>query len=239
MPAVKFKPACGNQTRAFGVANMMNMKSRTKCIVALFLTVSVLVGTRRLSALAQAAPSDQATAVFSGGCFWGVDAVFKHVKGVDKVVSGYAGGAANTAQYETVSTGTTGHAESVQVTYDPTKVSYDDLLKVFFFVAHDPTELNRQGPDSGSQYRSSIFYMNDAQKKMAQDYITQLYQQHAFSSPIVTKVVPFTAFYPAEDYHQDYLELHPDSPYIVYNDLPKLEKFQKDLPGLYQQQVAK
>jgi peptide-methionine (S)-S-oxide reductase len=239
MPAVKFKPAFGNQTRAFSVANMMNMKSRTKWIVALFLTVSVLVGTRRLSAFAQAAPSDQATAVFSGGCFWGVDAVFKHVKGVDKVVSGYAGGAANTAQYETVSTGTTGHAESVQVTYDPTKVSYDDLLKVFFFVAHDPTELNRQGPDSGSQYRSSIFYMNDAQKKMAQDYITQLYQQHAFSSPIVTKVVPFTGFYPAEDYHQDYLELHPDSPYIVYNDLPKLEKFQKDLPGLYQQQVAK
>ena len=218
---------------------MMIMKSRTKWITALFLTLAVSVGTRSVGAFAQAAPGDNGTAVFSGGCFWGVDAVFKHVKGVDKVVSGYAGGAANTAQYETVSTGTTGHAESVQVTYDPTKVSYDDLLKVFFFVAHDPTELNRQGPDSGTQYRSSIFYMNDAQKKMAQDYITQLYQQHAFSSPIVTKVVPFTGFYPAEDYHQDYLELHPDSPYIVYNDLPKLEKFQKDLPGLYQQQVAK
>jgi hypothetical protein len=138
MPAVKFKPAFGNQTRAFSVANMMNMKSRTKWIVALFLTVSVLVGTRPIGAFAQTAASDQATAVFSGGCFWGVDAVFKHVKGVDKVVSGYAGGAANTAQYGTVSTGTTGHAESVQVTYDPTKVSYDDLLKVFISSTHSP-----------------------------------------------------------------------------------------------------
>jgi peptide-methionine (S)-S-oxide reductase len=229
----------GNQTRALRVANMMIMKSRTKWITALFLTLAVSVGTRPIGAFAQAAGSDQPTAVFSGGCFWGVDAVFKHVKGVDKVVSGYAGGAANTAQYETVSTGTTGHAESVQVTYDPSKVSYDDLLKVFFFVAHDPTELNRQGPDSGTQYRSSIFYMNDAQKKMADDYIAQLDQQHAFSGPIVTKVVPFTGFYPAEDYHQNYLELHPDQPYIVYNDLPKLEQFQKDLPGLYEQQVAK
>ena len=156
-----------------------------------------------------------------------------------KVVSGYAGGAANTAQYETVSTGTTGHAESVQVTYDPSKVSYDDLLKVFFFVAHDPTELNRQGPDSGTQYRSSIFYENDAQKKMADDYIAQLDQKHAFSQPIVTKVVPFTGFYPAEDYHQNYLELHPDQPYIVFNDLPKLEQFQKDLPGLYQHTASR
>ncbi len=192
-----------------------------------------------IDVLAQAAGNDHGTAVFSGGCFWGVDAVFKHVKGVNKVVSGYAGGAANTAQYETVSTGTTGHAESVQVTYDPSKVSYDDLLKVFFFVAHNPTELNRQGPDSGTQYRSSIFYENDAQKKMADDYIAQLDQKHAFSKPIVTKVVPLTGFYPAEDYHQNYLELHPDQPYIVFNDLPKLEQFQKDLPGLYQQQVAK
>jgi peptide-methionine (S)-S-oxide reductase len=227
----------GNQTRAFRVANIMNMKSRTKLIMALLLTVGVLFGVKT-DVMAQAAGNDSATAVFSGGCFWGVDAVFKHVKGVTKVVSGYAGGAANTAQYETVSTGTTGHAESVQVTYDPSKVSYDDLLKVFFFVAHDPTELNRQGPDSGTQYRSSIFYENDTQKKMADDYIAQLDQQHAFSAPIVTKVVPFTGFYPAEDYHQNYLELHPDQPYIVYNDLPKLERFQKDLPGLYQQQAA-
>src|ERR1700693_182336 len=236
---VKFKTCCGNQTGALRVANMMSMKLRTKWILAILLTLAVPFGLNPIGVMVQAPGSDSATAVFSGVCFWGVDAVFKHVKGVTKVVSGYAGGAANTAQYETVSTGTTGHAESVQVTYDPSKVSYDDLLKVFFFVAHDPTELNRQGPDSGTQYRSSIFYENDAQKKMADDYVAQLDQKHAFSGPIVTKVVPFTGFYPAEDYHQNYLELHPDQPYIVFNDLPKLEQFQKDLPGLYQQQVAK
>ena len=229
----------GNQTGGSGVANMMNMESRTKWTLAFFLTAVVFFGMKPIEVFAQTASSDQDTAVFSGGCFWGVDAVFKHVKGVNKVISGYAGGAANTAQYETVSTGKTGHAESVQVTYDPTKVSYDDLLKVFFFVAHDPTELNRQGPDSGTQYRSSIFYENEAQKKMADDYIAQLDQKHAFSKPIVTKVVPLAGFYPAEEYHQNYLELHPDQPYILFNDLPKLEQFQKDLPGLYQQQVAK
>jgi peptide-methionine (S)-S-oxide reductase len=210
------------------------MTTRMNWIFTLMLVAGVSCGLTSASALAQAATNDRATAVFSGGCFWGVDAVFKHVKGVSKVVSGYAGGAADTAHYETVSTGTTGHAESVQVTYDPSKVSYDDLLKVFFFVAHDPTELNRQGPDSGTQYRSSIFYENDAQKKMADDYIAQLEQKHSFSRPIVTKVVPLTGFYLAEDYHQNYLELHPDQPYIVYNDLPKLERLQKDLPGLYQ-----
>jgi peptide-methionine (S)-S-oxide reductase len=214
------------------------MMSRTKWIPTLLLVGGVLFGLTKIDVSAQAAGNDKDTAVFSGGCFWGVDAVFKHVKGVSKVVSGYAGGAADTAHYETVSTGTTGHAESVQVTYDPSKVSYDDLLKVFFFVAHDPTELNRQGPDSGTQYRSSIFYANDAQKKMADDYIAQLDQKHSFSEPIVTKVVPLSGFYPAEDYHQNYLELHPDQPYIVYNDLPKLERFQKDLPALYQPQPA-
>lgn len=207
-------------------------------MVTLLLVAGVLFGLTKIDVSAQAAGNDKDTAVFSGGCFWGVDAVFKHVKGVSKVVSGYAGGAADTAHYETVSTGTTGHAESVQVTYDPSKVSYDDLLKVFFFVAHDPTELNRQGPDSGTQYRSSIFYNDDAQKKMADDYIAQLDQKHSFSEPIVTKVVPLSGFYPAEDYHQNYLELHPDQPYIVYNDLPKLERFQKDLPALYQPQPA-
>jgi len=224
----------GNQTRALRVANMMITKSRTKWITALFLTLAVSVGTRPIGAFAQAAGSDQPTAVFSGGCFWGVDAVFKHVKGVSKVVSGYAGGAADTANYETVSTGTTGHAESVRITYDPSKVSYDDLLKVFFFVAHDPTELNRQGPDSGTQYRSSIFYENGDQKKMADDYIAQLERKHSFLKPIVTKVVPLTAFYPAEDYHQNYLALHPDNPYIVVNDMPKLERLRQDFPGLYQ-----
>ncbi len=159
----------------------MNMKSRTKWILTLSDCRGVLFGMKPNDVFAQAAGNDHATAVFSGGCFWGVDAVFKHVKGVDKVVSGYAGGAANTAQYEMVSTGTTGHAESVQVTYDPSKVCTTICLKVFFFVAHDPTELNRQGPDSGTQYRSSIFYANDAQKKMADDYIAQLDQKHAFS----------------------------------------------------------
>jgi peptide-methionine (S)-S-oxide reductase len=210
------------------------MTSRINWIAALFLAVLVSIGFTPFGALATPASGGTDTAVFSGGCFWGVDAVFKHVKGVTKVVSGYAGGAADTAHYEIVSTGTTGHAESVQVTYDPSKVSYDDLLKVFFFVAHDPTELNRQGPDTGTQYRSSIWYENDAQKKMADDYIARLDREHAFSNPIVTKVVPLTGFYPAEDYHQNYLELHPDQPYIVYNDLPKLEHLQKDYPGLYQ-----
>ncbi len=224
--------------RASDPEKITTMMSRTKWILKLVLVAGLLFGLTPIDVSAQAAGNDKDTAVFSGGCFWGVDAVFKHVKGVSKVVSGYAGGAADTAHYETVGTGTTGHAESVQVTYDPTKVSYDDLLKVFFFVAHDPTELNRQGPDSGTQYRSSIFYTDDAQKKMADDYIAQLDQKHSFSEPIVTKVVPLSGFYPAEDYHQNYLELHPDQPYIVYNDLPKLERFQKDLPGLYQPQPA-
>jgi peptide-methionine (S)-S-oxide reductase len=218
---------------------MMNMMWRTKLMLTLLLAAGVSFGLTPSAVLAQTDGNSRATAVFSGGCFWGVDAVFKHVKGVTKVVSGYAGGAADTANYETVSTGTTGHAESVQVTYDPSKVSYDDLLQVFFLVAHDPTELNRQGPDSGTQYRSSIFYDSDAQKKMADDYIAQLDRKHLFSEPIVTKVVPLQGFYPAEAYHQNYLELHPDQPYIVFNDLPKLERLQKDFPGLYQQQAAR
>jgi len=211
------------------------MTSQTKWILSSLLSASVLFGLSPIDGFAHAAGNDRATAVFAGGCFWGVDAVFKHVKGVSEVVSGYAGGAADTAQYETVSTGTTGHAESVQVTYDPSKVSYDDLLKVFFFVAHDPTELNRQGPDSGTQYRSSIFYENDEQKKMADDYIAELDRKHSFSGPIVTKVVPLTGFYPAERYHQNYLALHPDQPYIVINDMPKLERLRRDFPGLYLQ----
>jgi len=209
------------------------MMSRTRRIATLLLAGGVLFALSPIGVLAHADGNRSANAVFSGGCFWGVDAVFKHVKGVSKVVSGYAGGAADTANYEIVSTGTTGHAESVQVTYDPSKVSYDDLLKVFFFVAHDPTELNHQGPDWGTQYRSSIFYENDAQKKMADNYIAQLESQHSFSKPIVTTVVPLSAFYPAEDYHQNYLALHPDQPYIVVNDMPKLERLRQDFPGLY------
>jgi peptide-methionine (S)-S-oxide reductase len=175
----------------------------------------------------------QATAVLAGGCFWGVDAVFKHVKGVTGVTSGYSGGAGDTAQYETVSTGTTGHAESVKVTYDPSKISYNQLLKIFFFVAHDPTELNRQGPDQGTQYRSVIFYANDAQKRAAESYIKQLDQNKAFRDPIVTQVAPLNRFYPAEEYHQNFLERNPDNPYIVFNDMPKLDQLRKQFPALY------
>jgi len=177
--------------------------------------------------------ASQATAVFAGGCFWGVDAVFKHTKGVTNVVSGYAGGSAAAAHYFEVGTGMTGHAESVEITYDPTKVSYAELLKVFFQVAHDPTQLNRQGPDVGTQYRSAIFYANDAQKEIAQRYIEQLNQANAFAKPIVTQVAPLEKFYPAEDYHQNYLALHPNQPYIVYNDLPKLSALKKEFPALY------
>ena len=182
---------------------------------------------------ASASVSTRQTAVFAGGCFWGVDAVFKHVKGVDRVVSGYAGGPASSAQYETVSTGTTGHAESVEVTYDPSQVSYNDLLKVFFYAAHDPTKLNQQGPDEGTQYRSAIFYTDADQHKAADAYIAQLDHARAFSEPIVTQVVPLKGFYPAEAYHQDFLARHPDYPYIVINDLPKLDLLREKFPQLY------
>ena len=179
------------------------------------------------------ATSSTATAVFAGGCFWGVDAVFKHVKGVTRVVSGYSGGSAATAKYMIVGTGTTGHAESVEVTYDPSKVGYTDLLKVFFSVAHDPTQKNRQGPDVGTQYRSAIFYANAEQKELAQRYIEQLTEAKAFPKPIATEVAALDRFYPAEDYHQNYLALHPTQPYIVYNDLPKLEELKKEFPAWY------
>jgi len=173
------------------------------------------------------------TAVFAGGCFWGVEAVFEHVKGVTRVVSGYAGGSADTATYERVSSGATGHAESVRVTYDPSRVSYGQLLKVFFSVAHDPTELNRQGPDMGTQYRSAIFFADGEQKRVAEAYIAQLQAARAFSRPIVTQVTQLKAFYEAEAYHQDYLALHPDQPYIVINDLPKIANLQRQFPNLY------
>ena len=173
------------------------------------------------------------TAVLAGGCFWGVEAVFEHVKGVTDVRSGYSGGSTKTAQYEEVGTGETGHAESVQITYDPSQVSYGQLLKVFFSVAHDPTELNRQGPDTGTQYRSAIFYANDEQKRIAQAYIEQLNRAKVFSRPIVTQVAALKSFSEAEAYHQDYLANHPDEPYIVINDTPKVENLRKQLPGLY------
>lgn len=177
--------------------------------------------------------SGRQTAVLAGGCFWGIQAVLEHVKGVISATSGYSGGSANTADYETVSTGRTGHAESVQVVYDPSQITYGQLLKVFFSVAHDPTQLNRQGPDTGTQYRSAIFYANENQKRIAQVYIAQLNQAKVFSRTIVTQVVPLTAFYPAEAYHQDYADHHPDNPYIVINDLPKVTHLRKLFPGLY------
>lgn len=175
------------------------------------------------------------TAVFAGGCFWGIEAVFDHVKGVTKAESGYAGGSANTAQYYTVASGSTGHAESVRVEYDPSQITYGQLLKVFFAVAHDPTELNRQGPDVGTQYRSAVFYVDDEQKRIAQSYIKQLDEAKVFSGKITTQVVPLKAFYEAEGYHQNYLVNHPNEPYIVYNDMPKLANLRRTLPELYRE----
>ena len=176
---------------------------------------------------------NQQTAVLAGGCFWGLEAVYEHVKGVSDVTSGYTGGKAETADYETVSTGTTGHAESVKITYDPKIVSYEQLLNIFFSVVHDPTELNRQGPDTGSQYRSAIFFTDAEQQKAAQNYIAKLTAEHIFDKPIVTQVTPLEKFYPAEDYHQNYLEQHPNQPYIVINDQPKVDNLSKQFPDLY------
>lgn len=181
----------------------------------------------------RASAAGRQTAVLSGGCFWGVQAVFQHVKGVISATSGYSGGNAKTAQYEIVSTGESGHAESVQIVYDPSEITYGELLRVFFSVAHDPTQLNRQGPDEGTQYRSSIFYNSDEQKRIAEAYIAQLDQAKVFPRAIVTKVVPLQAFYPAEAYHQNYVALHPNQPYIVYNDAPKVEHLRQQFPGLY------
>jgi peptide-methionine (S)-S-oxide reductase len=167
------------------------------------------------------------TAVVSGGCFWGVQGVFQHTAGIASAVSGYAGGNKSTASYEQVSTGTTGHAESVQIKYDPKKISYGKILQIFFSVVHDPTQLNRQGPDSGTQYRSAIFTTSDEQKKVADAYVAQLNAAKVYSKPIVTKVGPLQGFFPAEDYHQDYLTLHPNQPYIAYNDIPKVQNLKK------------
>jgi len=175
----------------------------------------------------------EVTTVFAGGCFWGVQAVFEHVKGVKSAISGYAGGKVASPSYEEVSSGTTGHAESVRVTYDPSQVTYGQLLRVFFSVAHDPTELNRQGPDVGTQYRSAIFYTSESQARIAKAYIDQLTKAKAFDKPIVTQVAPLKAFNVAEDYHQDYARLHPYQPYIVINDAPKVKNLHRDLASLY------
>jgi peptide-methionine (S)-S-oxide reductase len=173
------------------------------------------------------------TAVLAGGCFWGVEGVFERVRGVTRVVSGYTGGQAETARYGQVTSGRTGHAESVRIVYDPARISYGQLLKVFFSVAHDPTELNRQGPDTGTQYRSAIFYANEEQKRVADNYVSQLQKARVFPRPIVTQVVPLKGFYDAEAYHQDYLDHHPNQPYIVINDLPKIADLKRRFPSLY------
>jgi len=173
------------------------------------------------------------TAVFSGGCFWGVEAVFEHVKGVTSVVSGYAGGTKDTANYETVSSGKTDHAESVMIKFDPAQVTYQQLLFIFFSVAHDPTQLNQQGPDHGRQYRSAIFYMNDQQRTLAEGFIKSINDSKALSQPVVTEVVPFKGFYKAEPEHQDFVQFNSDNDYVVYNDLPKLKELKKKFPELY------
>lgn len=181
---------------------------------------------------AQRTKNEQAI-IFAGGCFWGVESVFEHTKGVVSAVSGYAGGWADRPSYEHVSSGTTGHAESVRVTYDPAQVSLEQLLKIFFTVAHDPTQLNRQGPDIGTQYRSMVIYTTDDQQRAVKAFITQLSQSHAYAKPIVTEVVPYKTFYPAEEYHQHYAERHPDEPYIAMFDLPKVANLKKQFPDLY------
>jgi peptide-methionine (S)-S-oxide reductase len=224
--------------------------SRSSFIKA-FLFVAIVVATMRLvfpsasqAAVVVPAPAMDAplasqageqTVVFSGGCFWGVQAVFQHVKGVLSATSGYAGGKSNSADYETVSTGRTGHAESVKVVFDPAQVTYGQLLHVFFSVAHDPTELNRQGPDEGPQYRSMISYTTDEQQKITAAYIAQLESAHVFKHKIVTEVVPLKGFYPAEAHHQNYATLHPDNGYIRYNDAPKVENLKKQFTSLYRE----
>ena len=180
-----------------------------------------------------AAKKGKATAVVAGGCFWGVEAVFQHVKGVKDATSGYAGGSVKSPSYEQVSTGETGHAESVQITFDPAQISYGQLLKVFFSVVHDPTQLNRQGPDTGTQYRSVIFYSDDEQERIAEAYIAQIDHERLLPRPIVTQVVPLKEFYVAEAYHQDYARFHPDNPYIARNDAPKVEHLHEQFPDIY------
>ena len=215
-------------------------------VIGVFVLAAVFVATRHGVKAAGRAPIPPATAdvalahvagketaVFAGGCFWGTQSVFERVKGVIDTTVGYAGGSKETATYDQVTTETTGHAESVRVDYDPSKITFGQLLRIFFSVAHDPTQLNRQGPDVGTSYRSVIFYANDEQKRISQEYIAQLDAAHVFPKKIVTQVVPLNAFYPAEGYHQNYATLHPNAPYIVYNDAPKVANLRKDFPELW------
>lgn len=216
----------------------MNMKTAWAAVMAFALVAGVETASTFPDPVKDSHPTGAVptqTAVLAGGCFWGVEAVFEQLSGVTDVVSGYAGGTQMTAHYQIVSSGVTSHAESVKITFDPAKVSYGRLLKVFFAVAHDPTQLNRQGPDEGRQYRSSIFYANDEQKSIAEAYVAQLEKAHVFNRPIVTTVVPLEGFYAAEDYHQNFLVQHPDYPYIVVNDLPKLRALKAEFPELVKQ----
>src|SRR5450631_1479214 len=218
------------------------MSSLKYALVAISVALGVQTGARAAeqpvpvaTALAgiPAAPNSLQTAVLAGGCFWGTQGVFEHVKGVRQVLAGYSGGERATADYGTVSTGTTGHAESIQITFDPAVISYADILQIFFSVAHDPTELNRQGPDTGTQYRSEIFFADETQQKTAMAYIAQLDQAHVFGHRIVTRVDALKGFYPAEGYHQDFLVRNPRYPYIVFNDLPKVANLKRQFPQIY------
>jgi peptide-methionine (S)-S-oxide reductase len=201
----------------------------------LILTLPFLFAGAALAEPAKPADTRTQTAVLAGGCFWGVEGVFEHMRGVQNVVSGYAGGDSGTATYNKVGTGRTGHAESVQITYDPNEVSYGDILRVFFSVAHDPTQLNRQGPDTGPQYRSAICYANDAQRNLARSYIAELDKSGKFPRAIVTRVDPLDAFYPAEKYHQDFMAKNPSHPYVVFHDLPKIRNLKRLYPDYYRE----
>jgi peptide-methionine (S)-S-oxide reductase len=226
---------------------MARIKIAKTVIVGALLCVPLLVLVVRLAHAAEpavaippptldaTAPADNSpqTVVVAGGCFWGVQAVYEHTKGVTQAVAGFAGGQKDTAHYEMVSTGRTGHAESVSVTFDPRQISYGKILQIYFSVAHNPTELDYQGPDEGTQYRSAIFYADDEQKRLAEAYIAQLQQAHVFGEPIVTKLEPLKGFYPAEDYHQDFAVTHPNYPYIVFNDLPKVENLKRLFADYY------
>ncbi|HEY2011326.1 MAG TPA: peptide-methionine (S)-S-oxide reductase MsrA [Rhizomicrobium sp.] len=216
---------------------MMMAAAATACLFAPLLISGASAGDLDkqipVAAVDPANPASSETAVLAGGCFWGVQGVFEHVKGVTRVVAGYSGGERATARYPLVSTGTTGHAESVQITFDPHQVTFGQILRVYFSVAHDPTELNRQGPDEGTQYRSEIFAASPEQEATAKAYIAQLDAAHIFAGPIATRVEPVKGFYPAEDYHQDYLFLNPDSSYIRINDLPKIEALKQVWPDFY------
>ena len=213
-------------------------RCRVLAVVPALLLCAAPIGTRTGGSAALgphpvATPATLDTAVFAGGCFWGIEAVFEHLKGVRSAVSGYAGGSIVSPSYEQVSSGTTGHAESVQVSYDPAVISYDELLQVFFTVAHDPTQLNRQGPDEGTQYRSAVFFRGSAQREAAERYVVALVRTKAYPRPVVTQIVALAAFYPAEAYHQNYLAHHPDEPYITSNDAPKLEHLRRAFPAWY------